>query len=138
MALSSIHSTLYESIAATWLADPNLQALIQDIEQDAPRHTHFTWQNNQLRRKDKLVVGSDLTLRNNIIQWLHGSAQGGHSGVKTTVKKVTSLFHWPELRSDVAEFIKLCPTCQKCKADLAAYPGLLQPLPIPELRGRRL
>lgn len=30
------------------------------------------------------------------------------------------------------EHIKNCITCQKCKAETVAYPGLLQPLPIPD------
>lgn len=30
------------------------------------------------------------------------------------------------------EFVQKCDTCQK-NSDLAAYPGLLQPLPIPEV-----
>ncbi|GJS71775.1 retrotransposon-related protein, partial [Tanacetum coccineum] len=36
------------------------------------------------------------------------------------------------LRKQVKQWVKECLVCQKCKPDLAAYPGLLQPLLIPQ------
>nr|GFA20020.1 hypothetical protein [Tanacetum cinerariifolium] len=36
------------------------------------------------------------------------------------------------MRKQVKEFVKECLVCQKCKPDLTAYLGLLQPLPIPQ------
>lgn len=36
------------------------------------------------------------------------------------------------MTTDVRQFIRNCTICQSSKADLAAYPGLLQPLPAPE------
>lgn len=47
------------------------------------------------------------------------------------MKSISSLFSWSILKNVVTTFIKNCATCQCCKADLAAYPGLLQSLPIP-------
>lgn len=63
--------------------------------------------------------------------WMHSSPQGGHSGIDATVKRIHTLFYWPRLKQTVINFIKNCSTYQKCKADLQAYPGLIQPLPIP-------
>nr|GEV26807.1 retrotransposable element Tf2 [Tanacetum cinerariifolium] len=57
-----------------------------------------------LKRKGKLVVGSDEQLRATIVQHYYVNVVGRHSGINVTDHK----------------------------ADLAAYPGLLQPLPIPE------
>ncbi|KAH0641109.1 hypothetical protein KY285_037695 [Solanum tuberosum] len=37
------------------------------------------------------------------------------------------------MRTEVKDFIQRCDVCQKNKSDLAAYLGLLQPLPIPEV-----
>lgn len=33
---------------------------------------------------------------------------------------------------DIQAYVRSCAICQQCKSDNAAYPGLLQPLPIPE------
>lgn len=37
------------------------------------------------------------------------------------------------MRKEVKDFVQKCDICQKNKSDLAAYPGLLQPLPIPDV-----
>nr|XP_009775422.1 PREDICTED: uncharacterized protein LOC104225346 [Nicotiana sylvestris] len=71
----------------------------------------YTWFNNQLRWKSKLVVGNDHQLRENIITVWHSTTQGGHS--------------------DVRDFINKYDVCQRHKYDVAASPSLLQPLPIP-------
>ncbi|GJX78910.1 retrotransposable element Tf2 [Tanacetum coccineum] len=38
-----------------------------------------------------------------------------------------------KMRQDVKTFMALCEVCQQNKSDLATYPGLLQPLPVPNL-----
>ena len=63
---------------------------------------------------------------------MHESFQGKQSGVNATLKRVSSLFYWPHLRTEVVDYIRQCTICQQCKADLGASPGLLQPPPIPE------
>lgn len=35
------------------------------------------------------------------------------------------------MNKDIQNYIRACDVCQRNKPDLAAYPGLLQPLPIP-------
>jgi hypothetical protein len=37
------------------------------------------------------------------------------------------------MRSDVTTYIKSCPTCQKNKTETVPYPGLLYPIPIPDM-----
>ncbi|GJW26685.1 retrotransposon-related protein, partial [Tanacetum coccineum] len=82
--------------------------------------------------KGKLVVGSDEQLKATIVQYYHADAVGGHSGINVTDHKVRSLFYWKGLHKTVKKCVMECDVCQRNKADLAGYPGLLQPLPIPE------
>lgn len=49
-----------------------------------------------------------------------------------TIRRIQSLFYWKSLIQDVRNFIHKCDACQRHKYDVAAYLGLLQPLPIPE------
>nr|KYP76053.1 Retrovirus-related Pol polyprotein from transposon 17.6 [Cajanus cajan] len=95
-------------------------------------HKHYKWQNGELRRKGKLVVGNNLELRKDLLVWLHASATGGHSGINATMKRVKSVVYWKGLISDVRRFIQQCSVCQQCKYDNSATLGLLQPLPIPD------
>ncbi|XP_070011218.1 uncharacterized protein LOC142162326 [Nicotiana tabacum] len=92
---------------------------------------HFTWINEQLRRKEKLVVGNDDIMRKKILTLWHSTPSGGHSGIDVTTKKMMAYFYWKGIRKDILDFIHSCDTCQRNKYDTSAYPGLLQPLPIP-------
>ncbi|GJT20375.1 retrotransposon-related protein [Tanacetum coccineum] len=93
---------------------------------------HYSWVNDQLLRKGKLVVGTNEQLRQELLHYVHDGSIGGHSGVKTATHKICSLFYWKGLRKQVKQLIRECLVCQKYKPDLSAYPGLLQPLPIPK------
>ena len=42
------------------------------------------------------------------------------------------LFHWPKLKAEVREFMLACDPYKRCKHENVAYPGLLQPVPIPD------
>ena len=57
---------------------------------------------------------------------------GGHSGAPVTLNKVRSMFFWPGMRKDILQFVQSCSVCLQAKADRASYPGLLEPLPVPD------
>lgn len=84
-----------------------------------------------LTRKGKIVVWSTLQTKNIILEWLHSSPQGGHSGIKATERRFKTLFYWKGLLRDIKDYITKCEQCLRCKYDTAAQPGLLQPLVIP-------
>lgn len=41
------------------------------------------------------------------------------------------MLYWPNLIQDIKELVKSCEVCQRSKDESVAYPGILQPLPIP-------
>uniref|UniRef100_A0A0A9GF89 Integrase catalytic domain-containing protein n=1 Tax=Arundo donax TaxID=35708 RepID=A0A0A9GF89_ARUDO len=43
------------------------------------------------------------------------------------------VFYWPLMKVDVQNLVRECATCQRNKTENVHYPGLLQPLPIPDL-----
>ncbi|GJS00216.1 retrotransposon-related protein [Tanacetum coccineum] len=116
----------------TWNSDPVLHKLISELQLNPSSHSRYQWTGKELKRNSKLVIGNDTTLKQKLLHWMHNSPQGGHSGIPATLKRIQSLFYRPKLRTDVHTYIKECEVCQKCKANLAASPGLLQPLPIPK------
>lgn len=76
------------------------------------------------------MFGFDQNIKESILEWLHSSALGGHYGRDMANSRVKSIFYWKGTTKDIINFFRNCGTCQKNKSDLAAYPGLLQPLPI--------
>lgn len=124
LVLSTTSSDLMQAITHSWDVDPNLKTIIEQLQANPTTHPHFTWYNNLMRRKRKLVVGKDQQLRKDIIALWHSTPQGYHSGIEATLKRVMTLFYWKEIRDDVKIFVPKCNACQRSKADLAAYRGL--------------
>ncbi|KAJ3684964.1 hypothetical protein LUZ61_014128 [Rhynchospora tenuis] len=91
----------------------------------------YSLQQGILRYKGRLCVGSAGNWRNKIMQSLHDSSIGGHSGINVTYHKLKRYFYWPQLKQFVHDYITSCHTCQINKGEHTAYPRLLQPLPIP-------
>ena len=131
MALSVLECDLLQQIKNAYTSDPTLHNLIDELERTPTSHPQFTWSRGLLRRKSKLVVPGNVTIRNAILEWLHCSGIGVHSGRDATHQRVKSLFYWKGMSKDIQAFVRSCSVCQQCKYDTAASPGLLQPLPIP-------
>ncbi|GJY93232.1 reverse transcriptase [Tanacetum coccineum] len=60
-----------------------LLSIIGTTSTSSNEQGHYTWHNQQLRIKGKLMVGNDEVLRTKLLQQVHGGASGGHSGVKS-------------------------------------------------------
>ncbi|GJT06593.1 retrovirus-related pol polyprotein from transposon 17.6, partial [Tanacetum coccineum] len=128
---SIISSELYARIKEEWTKDKELQAIISKLQQGSASAKHYSWTANQLLRKGKLVIGKDNDLRKALLRHFHSEGQGGHSGVQATLKKIAAYVYWKKIRKEVKMFVKNCNVCQIFKPELVPYPGLLQPLPIP-------
>ncbi|GJW00126.1 retrotransposon-related protein [Tanacetum coccineum] len=102
MLVSIVTSDVQQRIAKSWNKDEEIQALIAIWKDGKACPKHYSRSNNLLTRKGKLVVGNESSLQHDLIKYFHAGTIGGHSRVKLN------------------------------KADLAASPGLLQPLLIPQ------
>ncbi|GJS75913.1 hypothetical protein Tco_0725794 [Tanacetum coccineum] len=99
MLVSTVSSDVHQRIVESWTQYGEIQALIAKLKDGKACPKHYSWSNNLLTRKGKLVVGNDSGMQHDLIEYFHAGTMGGHS---------------------------------VNKADLAASPGLLQPLPIPQ------
>lgn len=110
-------------------------ALVPQVITESPYFSYnlslYTYNGGLVRYKGKLYMGGGCNLREKIIEFIHNSALGGHSGEAITYHKVLTTFWWPDLKRDVRTFVIKCHVCQLCKYELVKSPGLLQPLPIP-------
>lgn len=78
------------------------------------------------------MVVSDLSLRQDMLQYLHENVIGGHSGMTTTLFRVGKIYYWKKFKEDVYQFVRRYVVYQRCKGENMNYPCLLQPLLIPE------
>lgn len=130
MALNYIQPALLDRIKQSWTLDPRLNLVIDQLSR-GQLVKNRTWGDSLLKRKEKLIVGPDATLRSDILHMGHSSAVGGHSGFKATLLKLKDFFYWKGCAKEVLRLIKESPNCQRVKYEIVAPPGLLQPLPTP-------
>jgi hypothetical protein len=53
----------------------------------------------------------------------------GHPRIEKTIELIGQNYHWPSLRRDVADYMKMCLLCQQTKVFPSKAIGLLNPLP---------
>ncbi|GKB65753.1 transposon ty3-I gag-pol polyprotein [Tanacetum coccineum] len=63
MISSSLTTNIYQRIADTWKTDVKLQKIIEKIQQGQTVKGSYSWANQDLRRKGRLEVGNDQSLR---------------------------------------------------------------------------
>jgi hypothetical protein len=93
---------------------------------------NFTLQQGVIRHKGRIWVTNNPVVQQQIFQAFHDSALGGHSGFPVTYARIKQLFFWQNMKTTIKEWVQACPICQQAKPDRSKYPGLLQPLPIPD------
>jgi len=80
------------------------------------------------------IPPSAASLRKQLLAEHHDSALAGHLGQDKTLACLSRNFWWPTMRQDVRDYIRTCPCCQVNKSRNRPPGGLLQPLPIPEVK----
>jgi hypothetical protein len=84
-----------------------------------------------LRYKGRILVGTNSLAQRHILQALHNSGVGGHSGTRATYERVKQFIAWPRLKQTVHQFVAECSIFQRAKLVHVKTLGTLQPLPMP-------
>ena len=82
--------------------------------------------------KGRIILGKNSKLKDQVLQALHDSPSGGHSGYQANLKRIKRDFYWKGMHKDTKQYIRACDTCQWHKYLTTTPAGLLQPLPFPE------
>ena len=71
----------------------------------------------------KLVVPREN--REHILNEVHNEPTAGHPGIEKTYKRAAQIYYWPGMYKTIAEYVRKCETCQKCKTDQRGKIGLM-------------
>lgn len=111
MAMTVLECDLMKQIKDCYEEDAAVKQFIENLKQNPPVKKHFSLSQEILRRKNKIAIPQSVTLRNSILDWLHCSGQGGHSGRDVIVQRVRSLFYWKGLIKDIQSYLRSCLVC---------------------------
>lgn len=122
----------YQEVTDSYEGDNKIKSVMEKLTMGAQEVEGYTLNQGLLRFRGRLVIGQNSRIKERIFQALHESPLGGHSGEQNTYLRVKQVFQWPRMKAEIKELVRRCDTCKRCKSETVAYPGLLQPLPIPD------
>jgi len=130
-AVSTTTPLWLDEVLAGYKKDVHAQELITKLCLNSNSVPNYTFQSGLLRYKNRIWIGQNPPLQQSIMQAMHSSALGGHSGVPVTYRRLKQLFAWRGMKAAVHQFVQSCLICQQAKPDRARLPGLLQPVQVP-------
>lgn len=136
-----------DTLAATSIVDvkPNfLTAVCNGYDEDA--HMRGILETIQARQpspyqlvdgllydaQHRLLIPGSGTLREQLLAEFHNTPVAGHQGAERTLRSLARLYFWPNMQSEVRQYVATCPTCQRTKGSTQKPIGLLRPLPVPK------
>jgi hypothetical protein len=126
-----VESTLEVEIREGQLEDAKLKVIRQLIHDN--KTSDFSEDSQGTLWLGKQICVPNLKpIKESILREAHGSAYSIHSGSTKRYKDLKTRYWWNGTKRDVAEYVALCDTCQRVKAEHQRPAGLLQPLRIPE------
>ncbi|GJU03262.1 ty3-gypsy retrotransposon protein [Tanacetum coccineum] len=131
LAISTPTATWLHALRKYFATDSVGKTVWKKISDQPQQNVTYTLSDGLIYVGNRLFIPDEPSIRTCLLQEFHSSPLGGHSGVKATVKRLTTVFYWPNVGDDVSNFIKSCSICQQVKAPNHKPYGLLQPLPIP-------
>jgi hypothetical protein len=131
-AISQPHPVWIQAIVDAYMHDATAQQLLQRLALHQDSSDSFTLRNGIIRKKNHIWLPADCQIQLQIIAEFHASPMGGHFGIPVTLRRLKQLFSWRGMTKSVHTFVNNCTICQQAKTDRAKYPGLLQPLPVPD------
>jgi hypothetical protein len=84
MALSTCNPVWMEKVQQGYSKDNKAQKIISALLVAPGSVPHYTWTDGLLRYKNRIWIGNNAELQQPILQALHTSAIGGHSGLSET------------------------------------------------------
>ena len=122
-ALSSCHeegqATAVTMVVLEWCSevvssydgDEHIKEILEKVAVGGSEVEGYALKDGLLRYKGRIVVCNKAELKRNIMQSLHESPMGGHSGIQNTYLRVKQLFYWPQLKGTVKEHVLGCDIC---------------------------
>jgi hypothetical protein len=122
-----IEPTLEQEIHKSQMQDAKLKEIAENIVKG--KLLGFRMEDNDtLWFGKRLCVPEDKAIREAILREAHESAYSIHPRSTKMYLDLKEKYWWYGLKRDVAEYVALCDTCQRVKAEHQRPVGLLQPM----------
>lgn len=107
-AMSIVIPTWVQQVKASYEGDTFVQRFLETKALQPVELPDWEIQGDLLRFKSRIVVGTAKDLRTTLIQEMHNTSYGGHSGIHGTYQSVKRLFFWPNMKKDITTWVQNC------------------------------
>jgi hypothetical protein len=121
-AISECVPSWIQKLKEGYVDHPEDKQLLTELSISGHNSKGFTLE-GVIRFKGRVWVGNNTLAQQHILQALHDSGIGRHSGITTTYIRVKTLFAWPNLKQKVHDFVQQCTTCQQAKVEHNRMPS---------------
>jgi hypothetical protein len=125
-----VEPTLEAEIREGQLEDAKLKEIWQSIR-DSKTSDFSEDSQGTLWLGKRICVPNLKPIKESILREAHDSAYSIHPGSTKVYKDLKTHYWWYGMKRDIAEYVSLCDTSQRVKAEHQRPVGLLQPLKIP-------
>ncbi|WVZ97861.1 hypothetical protein U9M48_043369 [Paspalum notatum var. saurae] len=123
--------TLEQEIRKHQKTDEKIQEIREQIKMGKAPHFREDEQGT-VWYKNRICVPDVDSIKKLILSEAHDTAYSIHPGSTKMYHDLKERFWWYGMKRAVAEYVAVCDTCQRVKAEHQRPAGLLQPLKIPE------
>jgi hypothetical protein len=93
----------------------------------------YTMEEGLVLYKGCLIVPDVDNIRTELIREAHDQVSTAHPGRDKTYLLLRSQYTWKNMKNDVSRYVSNCHVCRRTCVPRDKTPGLLHPLPVPEL-----
>ena len=115
MATLHVRPVLRQRIQKNQERYPQLTRIREQVQQGA--NTSFSLQEGVLVIGERLCVPNVDNLRREILDEAHNAPYAMHPGTTKMYRTLRQHYWWPKMKTDVADFVSTCLTCQQVKAE---------------------
>ena len=104
--------TWIEELKASYADDPGVQKIFQSIQDGTASTGKFSVTNGLLLYKGWIYLGDKCKLKGKVLELVHDSPLGGHSGFLKTLHRAKKDWFWWGMKKVLKDYIKCCEVCQ--------------------------
>jgi hypothetical protein len=127
---SVVMKGLLKDIRAAYVSDAGCKDILDHID----KRKSYRVEDGLIYHHHRIYIPDNSALKTKLIYEAHDSANCGHMGAAKTIERLTRHVYWPNMHSEIKEYVRTCVDCQANKARNQLPMGLLKPLPVPEQR----
>jgi len=108
-----------------------LSQIINNLREDPNSSSDYSWKDDILLYRDRVVIALTSTLKTHILIELHSSPSIEHSGFQKTYDRTWRSFFWSGMKNGILDFVAKCDVCEHNKGETIKLPRTLHPFPLP-------